>query len=356
MEQSNFLTSNNDLDLTIFERDQTIECNNDNNNYKQCKSISRLVVALKYYSVLNTNNNEKHRDIFIHFISTIYQNILNDYIHFLKHHGKQIEDIRSYFINDYNFTDCNITNCTFTSRHHRSNSHERVQQQLQQTSITLSNQKEPLDSTFEFIQETMDGLHFYVFHLFEVGLRSSTKNNDKDKTKLNEEKLESEYFDEEFKRLKTRISETQERTKSFERFGTNENNKFSIKTEFDKKEEINDYKDNQINDNSDGMTYLDELYKHLNKNGVDINAINNLKKFIQTEQFDTDSLAMDVAIDGKQGNISRNVDDDECISAVIAFIHSSMSYVDILYTFFYDNDVDIDCKNVKDHLVFSTLD
>ena len=82
-------------------------------------SILRLCVALKYYSLLNPVNNPQQQDTFTNFTSTIYTNLLDDYIHFIKQHQHQIEEIQNELTNNNGFTKCNIKNCDYTSRHHR---------------------------------------------------------------------------------------------------------------------------------------------------------------------------------------------------------------------------------------------
>ena len=62
-------------DITIFNQTNsttTINCNN--NNPLQCPSLIRLTTALKYYSHLDINDNKEHQEIFINFITEVYQN------------------------------------------------------------------------------------------------------------------------------------------------------------------------------------------------------------------------------------------------------------------------------------------
>ena len=63
-------------------------------------------------------NKPEHGDIFTHFMEEIYVNFLNDYIHFVRNHSNQIEEIHLHFTNNRGFAKCDIKECTLTSRHH----------------------------------------------------------------------------------------------------------------------------------------------------------------------------------------------------------------------------------------------
>ena len=206
-----------ELDLSVFEVEKPIECN-DYKTYQQCPSIARLAVSLKYYSALDISNNEIHRDIFHHFITTLHQTMLDDYIHFIKNHGHQIENINKYFLTNLGFKDCNINDCRYSSRHHRVDN-------LKSIAKTTK-----IDSSFNFHLHTLDSLHFYVFHIFDAGLRTLSSNANEE-LKFNQEEMSDEYFDKEFAKLKQKISEKEENTKSFRRFRRGNNSKFTMQTQ-----------------------------------------------------------------------------------------------------------------------------
>eukprot|EP01084_Bolivina_argentea_P306064 528805_1 len=56
------------------------------NNYKQCKSMTRLLAALTFYSHLNIIKNDKDAEIFRKFMNDIHYQVINDYIHFNNKH------------------------------------------------------------------------------------------------------------------------------------------------------------------------------------------------------------------------------------------------------------------------------
>ena len=205
-------------DVNIFKKDTTTlsydnktKCNYD---HKNCPSIIRLSVALKYYTKLDIMNNENNQHVLIDFMSEVYPHFLNDNIHFHSKHGHQIEDIHNDFINDHGFGQCEIGECSFTSRHHQSSQSPSNSQQTQS----------PPPTKFAFYKEAIDALHFYIFHMFHVGLRSikSTIENEESKEgkeKEEENKIRNEYYDKEFIRLRQSLASTNRNSDSFERFG-----------------------------------------------------------------------------------------------------------------------------------------
>eukprot|EP01084_Bolivina_argentea_P189324 325595_1 len=139
----------------------------------------------------------------------------------------------------------------------------------------------------------MDSLHFYLFHCYDVGIR--TKKQDEKQQQQEEEKNDSQYFDAAFSRITKIISARAHITKQFDRFSTNKNTKFNIKTEAD--EEI----ENANNDN----TYLDAVYQYLQSKNVKTGDVEQLNQFIQNEEYETDSIGYDIDI--KDGNIAKCV-------------------------------------------------
>eukprot|EP01084_Bolivina_argentea_P078022 141570_1 len=149
----------NEFDQDIFKQADELkglECNH--TYFNQCQAMNRLFNALKYYSMID-NNNKNDKEIFNQFINTIYVQLLDDYTHFINYHSCELEIVYNQLINKSMFGLCDINTCKFTSRH-----------QLHHT-----------QNISQFNKRTMDSLHFYIFHCFDVGLRTK-------KTQLKEEK------------------------------------------------------------------------------------------------------------------------------------------------------------------------
>eukprot|EP01084_Bolivina_argentea_P305058 526946_1 len=157
-----------------------------------------------------------------------------------------------------------------------------------------------------FYKQTMDSLHFYLFHCYAVGIR--TKKQDE---KQEEEKKDDQYFDAAFARVNKILSEKAHITKQFDRFSTKKNTKFNIKTCLDE----------EIEDGHDDNTYVDSIYEHLQSSNVQKPDIKQLNKVIKDEEYETDSIGYDIDI--KDGNIAKGVDNPDCIKKIQNFMHTA---------------------------------
>eukprot|EP01083_Nonionella_stella_P183475 663181_1 len=145
LQWTGFTTLMNVHDLSIFYTIKGYHTNDDeckSSDSKPCVAMNRLIVTLKYYSMLDINNNEDDAEIFRHFIHEIYYDLIDDYIHFKYHHDDQLQSIYEELMHDKTFKQCdNFQTCSFTTRHHRT--------AKQQTQIT--------DPDLNFYKELMDG-------------------------------------------------------------------------------------------------------------------------------------------------------------------------------------------------------
>ena len=216
------MSENNEIDLSIFKMDKSeIECKISNDNpIKSCHAIRRLIAALKYYSLLNIIQNKQNQNIFQHFISSIYTQFLNDYHHLLREHNSNLHQIHKTMKINGLFGDCDISKCKFTKRH--------------QTQRRVINDNEnTMDPNLNFYKTTFDSLHFYLLHLFDVGLRTFRneikKNNEKEEEeeiKGDEDEVDDKCFDIEFAEIVKAINNRRDISDSFDRFKSN--NKFNI--------------------------------------------------------------------------------------------------------------------------------
>eukprot|EP01084_Bolivina_argentea_P137800 242693_1 len=262
--QDNDLNANG-FDLLLFEEEDTmvgLGCSVNADNYKECQGTRRLIAATKYYSTLNIDNTND-RELATKFSNETYRQLIDDYIHFNNHHSHELEAIN----NDLP-VHCQILSCASTSRHHR-----------QDTSMNKNN----LTPQLNFFAQTMDSVHFYLFHCFDIGIR--TKHEPRQQISEEEQKNNNKYFDAAFSRLNKMIAERHYTTKAFERFST-KNTKFTIT------HGAKEFK-NKINGDN---TYLDEIYKHLKQRKVSNTNIRKLQQFILQEEYDTDTFEYDITI------------------------------------------------------------
>eukprot|EP01083_Nonionella_stella_P259272 885444_1 len=130
-------------------------------NYTKCDGMQRLITSSKYKSMLKTNKGEDYNEIFIRFMNEVYnekgKGLIDDYIHFQKHHQHELERITHDLTESHGFSDCSIGQCEYTKRH--------MHHDQQRTAASAT------DAQLSFYEEIFDGLHFHLFHCFEAGLR-----------------------------------------------------------------------------------------------------------------------------------------------------------------------------------------
>ena len=173
---------------------------------------------------------------------------------------------------------------------------------------TMYNPSIPLD--------IIDGIYHFIFHTYESGLRVIDTGDD---IVIDDTKQEmDDYYDPEYARMSARISKTKNNTQRFDRINTS--NKFNVNIGGDDNDATN-----LIKSKSDGITYLDSIYKRLSRAGVDEKVIEDLSNYVKTELFDTEALEIDLEI-GKGGNIENTINDKTCIDCIITFFETLVTY------------------------------
>eukprot|EP01084_Bolivina_argentea_P261840 442645_1 len=221
----------------------------------------------------------------------MYHYFHDDLIHLKKHHEQHLFEINQTMINHLHFKECNPSDCELTVRH--SNNHTRSNK---------SNNQNP-DHLVRYYQHIFDSLHFFLLHLYQMGLRSITNNYDKqnDQKEVNIENKHdlSACFDEEFAKRKTIIaSKRKQMGILFDRFET-ETNKFNI--------------DVAANNKGRRTLYLDSLFNDIKQNTKITNKqLYSLHLFITNEQYDSDAVKADMhhhenIVNGKS-NILKEMD------------------------------------------------
>ena len=125
---------------------------------QQCPQIERMIKALQYYQHLDITNNSENEGELMHFLTMVYKGLLDDFAHVVTTHNdsKQLEQIFDTFVKGQNPTTCAISSCPMAFRSFRD-----------KTKDTIENS----DQEFLFYRDTMDQLHCYLHHLFDMGLR-----------------------------------------------------------------------------------------------------------------------------------------------------------------------------------------
>ena len=269
-------------------------------NIKDCMAIKRLLVSLSYYNTLNTHNNNNDQALFCDFMDTIYQSqIYDDVYHLTKYHQNEIESILNLAIIAYKMEKCDLSHCTHSNRHFRV-------KQLQKDNNNNNNNK-----YFNLYEETMDTIHFYVFHLIQGGLRVTNKSKvDEDEKEDEEKEHGTQYFDSSFKRMSSIIKQTKTKTN---RFGRLNGNKYNISVV---NEPVADDGDGDGVAGDDVDTFLDTVYSYLevntNNNNINNNNIGLLLEILTDNGYDTESLDLDLEIfkSDEKSNLSQLLGDN----------------------------------------------
>merc|ERR550539_2266499 len=285
-----------DLNLSLFKNESTI-CTGINN----CSSLNRLSVALRYYSHLKVKKDEDDREIFASFVNEVYEEMVDDSNHLMLCHRDQMQQIADLF----GLACADMKSCQFTTRHFESESTMNIED----------------DQRLNFFATMFDSLHFWICHCFDAGFRFEASQQTKEEEE-EDEKEKSTLFDAEFNRMNNAIRERDHLTASFERISPKNNSKFSIHSDAETESEAD-------------CTFLDELYRHLLSNSIETALIEKLKAFVACEQFETDSVKMDLEM---AGNISLNLRHKECYQAIknfIRFVTIKASTFSLGFRFYY---------------------
>ena len=159
----NFDILSESIDLKLFEQNEQRKCI----CFSDCSHLLRIMSSLKYYQLLispsslssSSYKGRSGRDVFIQFCDEIYSTqCLEDYIHFICEHSNDINKIIDGLESKCN----NINECEWTQRHFRNRNYS---------------QKENEKDEYNFYIDIMDTIHFYLYHMEDMGLRV-TNNND----------------------------------------------------------------------------------------------------------------------------------------------------------------------------------
>ena len=106
-------------------------------------------------------NDAKKREMFMEFNQQIYKSVLDDAIHLFHKHSDDIKQIHREWTEHYGLSKCSVAECTQANRHCSRRTQMRIDTELRTDE----------DGAYTFYNELYDRVHFYIFHLFEVGLR-----------------------------------------------------------------------------------------------------------------------------------------------------------------------------------------
>jgi len=276
-------------DLKII-HEPTNECNcfsDDIPMTEQCSNTTRLCTALMFFhtihhtATLSDEEERKHR--FIEYNETIYKSIIDDTTHFIQEHEGDINRVYTEWTQQYGLLKCSVSECPQIKRHYDYGNDRR-------------RRKKGDNELYYFYESLFDRIHFYVFHLFDVGLRVNAEGNEEEMN-LN---LDGVTVDTVFAAERDHIiSQRKKCNLHFGRFNEN-NNKFLLK----------------ITDKDPTVTLMDVLFEEL--------KLQRLEIFLKDNAFDSDAVDMDLE-DMTDSNISALIQSQPLIEKIRNLIHSAKS-------------------------------
>ena len=253
---------------------------------KDCKSMSNLLEALRYYQSLQANFKELETQkmaMEIYF-NEEYKNFLNDYNHIMSTHSDHLEEIHQ------QLGDCNLSQCKMAKRY-CNNSRRR---KYDEKSNEDGNDDHDADSKLEFYLELIDIIHFWLYHQYDVGMRiqHDVFNNSKSST-------DERYYDVIFAKIQKEIM-TKRGSMHTDRFNQHgENNKYIM--------HIN----NKRVDHE--QLLMDTLFTELKEQQISNDNIAIFARFIEVEHYDTDAFIADISSIGQGSNIINIINDQQFI-------------------------------------------
>eukprot|EP01084_Bolivina_argentea_P270582 460139_1 len=284
-ERDEKISDDNKIDMNLFSK-YTQKCAHKKPIIKNCSYLQRIITVLNYYSPAEVQKDESK---LILFCNEKYKRILDDYIHLVMEHNDDLQQINS------TLEKCDINKCLSCSRHDI----ERHDRKDDSKNDLIAN----------FYVDIYDSIHYYLLHLFDVGLRS----------RMNLIKYGGVSDNEIFSELKNEINKKNKQFSSSSRFKNND--KFNIKLN-DNNYKINDLKphnDSSNNENATETTFIDTMVDYIKKHKIKSTITQKLKQFMVENGFDSDAMENDVE-DEKLSNIAAHISDNNCIQLIKQYI------------------------------------
>eukprot|EP01083_Nonionella_stella_P268420 907395_1 len=255
----------------------------------QCVSIEIVIKALKYYEEISMEKDTKNAKAKLMEYAHYNRDLLDAHIHIIMKHNNEhdFEQINALLIDD-EADECQMMNCLYLMRHNRNTGTEAKAEEKDD-----DDDDDDDDEEYAYYRDLLDAIHCYLYHSYDTGFR--VKRNElmatKDSTEMQEEeKYNESYFDEAFSKLYNIIKEKQNKSvlnKHNDRFASSI--KFNITT----------------NDNQ-SYTFLDGLIEKIKKSKrISIDEIETIVLWLNTENYDSDSIKRDISRDIKSSNIAR---------------------------------------------------
>ena len=303
-------------DMTFFgKKTPSITSNKCKQSYSTCYAIHRLLISLKYFTKFENNNNDE--DNFLNFMDNVYSTqIHDDMYHLIKYHQTDLDKIyEELVLNKYSFSKCDLSICTASDRHYRV--------------IKLKEIKTNDNKYLNLYIETMDSLHFLLYHLYDSSLRINSKTI-QNQTIANQSDV---YYDSRFSEILDEMEKTRNLTNRFSRLTTS---KFNINSDnILAVDNVDDVDVVRTDDTDDCDTFLDSTYNRL-LCIFDSKLVSNLKEIVIDQEYDTEAVDMDLELlkeDGKS-NISQQINNDTFTDEIVNIFNKAKGIYSLYFVYF----------------------
>eukprot|EP01083_Nonionella_stella_P185725 677925_1 len=243
-----------------------------------CPSIKRLRCALKYYHSLDVECNEDHQQNMVQFCNETYTSLIDDFIHIIIEHNTNLEPATW----QYQLEPCSLLHCRSLRRHHR----DRRTETILTDGIQIHDFAH--DDEFVFYRDTMDSVHCYLYHLYDMGLRVKLDQAPPHSVSdSNEEK--NTYFDDAFSRMYETINQRKQSLKMnklcMNRYKTNKFSIMHMEPNYD-----------DFTHHDEDMTLLDALYQYMHTKGISWQEIAITRDIMADNGYDSETLLHELGI------------------------------------------------------------
>eukprot|EP01084_Bolivina_argentea_P121100 214654_1 len=267
-----------------------------NSIISSCSYLQRIATGLQYFESV-CNNSQITRNSFVQFC-VAYDNILNDFIHFIKVHddADQLIQINKELQHTYGFIQCNISQCNILKQHY------------DHKSIDSSDNDED-NIKFNFYGNCYNRIHHHIFHVFPMGLRVKPDTDiDIKEDELTD--IHSSCVDQKFE-IKRDLIRNQRIAcgLKLERYN-DENNKFIL--------HVNNHNKSNTEDIIKGDTFLDGMYRYIKQRKSDITEteLTTLKQYIAENEYDSDGIQENT------NDIYENIKNESCLVLMREYINN----------------------------------
>eukprot|EP01083_Nonionella_stella_P055838 147208_1 len=219
----------------------------------KCECLQRIRVAMKHFDLLSDGDGkgDENKEIFVSFCNETYKNkhLLDDYCHVIKEHSNDLNQIKDELIDKYQFDACDVNQCHKVKRYYGRRKQQRQEEKTENDALDD-------DNAYRFYVDLFDQLHHFIYHLYDVGLRTEVVQNEPDD---DGKEIDLSSIDRAFAERIQIISQKTEQCPDDDRFRSF-NNKYTLQTQVDEP------KHQVISSLLQEKTFLDRMYKFLSDN------------------------------------------------------------------------------------------